>query len=188
MSICITIIVVVVAVSLYFDNRRADRQAQAPDPNTCTPWQRVRQFFRRWVWGLLFVPGVLSYPLQMDLLVRYLLRQVPKGDYAQALDATYAKLVDPLFFYSKVSIAIGMFFLINWLAWAALNLAMPVLPDWAKGWYKQPRADYGVRSGFKGTFLGDGVSDTARLAFFFVGFGLELAVAWGSVDASFRIQ
>jgi len=54
---CLSIALVLVALVwlVTASQRRADRLALAPtpalgptpDPNVCTPWQRVRQFFRR---------------------------------------------------------------------------------------------------------------------------------------------
>ena len=146
----------------------------------------ARRLLRRWAWGLLFIPGIVSYPFQMDALVHYLLRHVSRADYASALDAAYAKLVDPLLFYSKLSIGVGMFCFINFAAWAALNMVMPVLPDWAVGDYRAAKAGYPATPGFKGTFLG--LSASQRMAVYFGAFGLELLVAWGSIAAAFQIQ
>ncbi len=152
----------------------------------CTPFQRLRQLLRRFSWLLLFVPGLALYPLLQRAIVRAALDGGNTADVAQQAAAEAAKMVDWVQVYSKFSLAVGVFCLLHLLAWGALNLATPVLPDWATGRYKTPQADYPVAPGFKGTFLR--LSDAQRLAFYFIGFGLELLAAWGSIDAAFKIQ
>lgn len=146
----------------------------------------IRRFLRRWSWGLLFIPGIISYPFQMEGLVRWTVRHVPNQDLQDSLAAAYAKLVNPLLFYSKLSIAAGMFCFLNLAAWGALNMVMPVLPDWAVGDYRTGKNGYPATPGFKGTFLS--LSAEWRMVVYFLAFGLELVAAWGSVAAAFQIQ
>jgi hypothetical protein len=146
----------------------------------------LRRFFRRWSWALLFVPGLLLYPLEQKALLGWVASQDPNPDRDQAWAAASAKVVDAVQVYSKMSVAIGVFCLLNMLAWAAINMAIPVLPDWAKGDYRQPVANYPAQPGFKGTFLR--LSDIQRMLVYFLFFALEIYAAGVSIEHAFRIQ
>jgi hypothetical protein len=146
----------------------------------------LHRFFRRTSWGILFLIGALSYPAQLDLMVRYVTRGVPAADLLAMRAAAYGKLVEPLLFYSKISISIGIFCLVNLLGWAAL-MVVPVLIHWATGRYKEENTEFPVRRGFKGTFL-IGLTDGQRMAVFVGVWALELLVAVASVQAGFTIQ
>jgi hypothetical protein len=160
-------------------------------PSPCTPVGRFRQILRRQSWFYLFVAGLLLYPAQIYWQIRHAASQVPSQDQAEAAAAEAAKVVSPSLVFSKMSIAIGVFCLINLLAWAALNMALPVLPDWAKGDYsdQQRAAAVGMEApivGFKRTFLS--LSPIARILVYFLGFGLQLFAAGLAVYAAFQIQ
>jgi hypothetical protein len=160
-------------------------------PTPCTPLGRIRQLLRRQSWAYLFVAGLLLYPAQIYWQIRHAASQVPSADRAEAAAAEAAKVVSPSLVYSKMSIAVGVFCLINLLAWAALNMALPVLPDWAKGEYSDDAraAVVGIQApvvGFKRTFLG--LSPIARILVYFLGFGLQLFAAGLAVYAAFQIQ
>jgi hypothetical protein len=152
----------------------------------------ARRLLRRWSWFYLFVGGLCLYPAQIYWQVRYAVSQAASGDAVHAATLAMTKVVAPSYVLSKMSIAIGVFCLINLLAWSALNMVIPVLPDWAKGDYASAtRAeavglDYPV-VGMKRTFLRD-ISPLARIALFFVGFGLQLFAAGLGVYAAFQIQ
>jgi hypothetical protein len=149
-------------------------------------WCKLRRFIRRWSWGLLFVPGLLLYPVQQDFLLNWVVSKDPNPDRDQAWAAASAKVVDAVQIYSKMSLALGVFCLINLLAWAALNMVMPVLPDWAKGDYREPVAGYPAQPGFKGTFLR--LPDSLRIGVYFLFFALEIYAAATAVEHAFRIQ
>lgn len=147
----------------------------------------LRQQVRRLSWYYLLALGLISYPYQLYLLLQWDVAGLPLADRAAAADASYAKMVDPVLFYSKVSISIGVFCLINLLAWASLRV-IPVLVDWATGYYREEqRADFPLTPGFKGTFLKE-LSHGQRMAVYLAVWGLEMFVAWGSIEAGFRIQ
>lgn len=172
----------------------------------------ARQLLRRWSWFIAVVGGLLLYPLQQLYLIRQeanaartaatveALKNFPFKTSAEATAAlatideaaaqaaaqASAKVVDVLQVYSKFSIAVGAFCLLNFLAWAALNTTVDVLPDWAKGYYKQQRADLPQQPGFKGTFLR--LSHAGRMAVYLAGWGLQLAAAGLSIWAAFQIQ
>ena len=151
----------------------------------------VQQHLRRKSWFYLLALGLVLYPFQQYALIRWQESQVSGADQAQAAAIAAGKVVDTLQLYSKFSVAVGAFCLINLLAWAALNMVMPVLADWAKGRYSEDghAAVLGIDApvdGFKRTYLK--LTGAQRLAFFFVGMGLELLTAGISVDAAFRIQ
>jgi len=123
--------------------------------------------------------------------VREAAHQAASADQAQAAAAEAAKVVDPALVYSKFSIAIGVFCLINLLAWCALNMVLPVLADWAKGRYSTGpgAAAVGLDApvvGFKRTFLS--LSAEGRILVYFLGFGLQLLAAGLGVYAAFTIQ
>jgi len=151
-------------------------------PFLCT----AQQLLRRWSWSLLTLSGLLLYPLQQYWLIRWQASAAPAADEAQAAAQAAAKVVDVLQVYSKFSIAVGAFCLLNLLAWGALNMTVDVLPDWAKGYYKQQRADLPRVPGFKGTFLR--LSHEGRMAVYLAGWGLQLAAAGLSIWAAFQIQ
>ena len=151
----------------------------------------IQQHLRRKSWFYLLIAGLALYPFQQYAMIRWQESQVPGADQAQAAAIAAGKVVDTLQLYSKFSVAVGSFVLINLLAWAALNMVMPVLADWAKGRYSEDghAAMVGIDvpvPGFKRTYLT--LTGAQRLAFFFVGLGLELLVAGIAVDAAFRIQ
>jgi hypothetical protein len=149
-------------------------------------WCKLRRFFRRWSWLLLFVPGLLLYPVQQTFLLNWVISKDPNPDRDQAWAAASAKVVDAVQIYSKMSLALGVFCLINLLAWAALNMVMPVLPDWAKGDYREPVAGYPAQPGFKGTFLR--LPDGVRIGVYFLFFALEIYAAATAIEHAFRIQ
>ena len=157
----------------------------------CTPLGRARQLLRRWSWLLLFATGLGLYPLQTYWQVRYAASQAASADRAAVAAAEAAKVVDPALVFSKMSIALGVFCLINLLAWAALNMVLPVLADWAKGYYgtAENAAAVGLTSpvaGFKHTFLSQ--SGRWRILLYFLGFALQLFAAGLGVYAAFTIQ
>ncbi len=99
--------------------------------------------------------------------------------------------MDPALVFSKMSIAVGVFCLINLLAWAALNMVLPVLADWAKGHYDTAEGVAAVGLGrpvvgFKRTFLRQ--PGRWRILLYFLGFGLQLFAAGLGVYAAFTIQ
>lgn len=152
----------------------------------------VRRILRRWSWFYLFVGGLCIYPVQIYWQVRYATSQATGGDAVHAATLAMTKVVAPSYVLSKMSIAIGVFCLINLLAWSALNMVIPVLPDWAKGEYATLDRATAVGLdmpvvGMKRTFLGS-ISPLARIALFFVGFGLQLFAAGLGVYAAFQIQ
>jgi hypothetical protein len=186
-------------------------------PTPCTPLGRIRQLLRRQSWFYLFVAGMLFYPAQIYWQVRHAANQAHDAAASEALKAfpfktsaqataalatikeattqaaaaEAAKVVSPSLVFSKMSIAVGVFCLINLLAWAALNMALPVLPDWAKGDYSDDTraAAVGIQApvvGFKRTFLS--LSPIARILVYFLGFGLQLFAAGLAVYAAFQIQ
>lgn len=160
-------------------------------PRPCTPLGRARQLFRRWSWLLLFATGLGLYPLQTYWQVRYAASQATGPDQAAVAAAEAAKVVDPALVFSKMSIALGVFCLINLLAWAALNMVLPVLADWAKGHYStaENAAAVGLENpvvGFKRTFLGQ--SGLWRILLYFIGFALQLFAAGLGIYAAFTIQ
>jgi hypothetical protein len=152
----------------------------------------ARRILRRWSWFFLFVGGLCIYPAQIYWQVRYATSQAASGDAVHAATLAMTKVVAPSYVFSKMSIAIGVFCLINLLAWCALNMVIPVLPDWAKGDYATGERAQAVGLeqpvvGMKRTFLG-GISPLARICLFFVGFGLQLFAAGLGVYAAFQIQ
>jgi hypothetical protein len=160
-------------------------------PIPCTPLGRARQLLRRWSWLLLFATGLSLYPLQIYWQVRYAARQAAGADRAAVATAEAAKVVDPALVFSKMSIAVGVFCLINLLAWAALNMVLPVLADWAKGRYgtAENAAAVGLAHpvvGFKRTFLRQ--PGRWRILLYFLGFALQLFAAGLGVYAAFTIQ
>jgi hypothetical protein len=146
----------------------------------------LRQQVRRLSWAYLFVLGLASYPYQLYLLLKYQVAGMPLQDQAGEAARFYAKLVDPVLFYSKVSISVGVFCLINLMAWGSLRV-IPVLIDWATGYYREERADFPAHPGFKGTFLKE-LTGAQRMATYIAVWGLELVIGWGSVHAGFSIQ
>lgn len=93
--------------------------------------------------------------------------------------------------YSKMSLAVGVFCLINFLGWAALNIAIDVLPNWAKGDYNDTdrAASAGLATpvmGFKRTFLN--LDPLPRIVVYFLFFALEIYAAASAVDHAFKIQ
>jgi hypothetical protein len=88
--------------------------------------------------------------------------------------------------YSKMSLAVGVFCLINLLAWSALNMVIPVLPDWAKGDYRERVGDYPAQPGFKGTFLE--LAGIWRILVYFLFFALEIYAGSQSIEHAFKIQ
>lgn len=160
-------------------------------PSPCTPLGHARQLLRRWSWLLLFITGLGLYPLQIYWQVRYAASQATGTDQAAVAAAEAAKVVDPALVFSKMSIALGVFCLINLLAWGALNMVLPVLADWAKGHYAtaENAAAVGLSEpvvGFKRTFLHQ--SGRWRILLYFFGFALQLLAAGLSVYAAFIIQ
>lgn len=159
------------------------------------PWAGLfctaRQLLRRWSWFLLFAAGLSLYRVQIYYQVRHAAAEAASADQATAAAAEAAKIVDPALVYSKMSIAVGVFCLINLLAWCALNMVLPVLADWAKGRYAtQGNADaVGLEApvvGFKRTFLQQAGLD--RIKLYFWGFALQLFAAGLGVYAAFQIQ
>jgi hypothetical protein len=146
----------------------------------------LRQQLRRWLWLLLFVAGALSYPLQLRWMVNFVTAGADRADLLAMRAAAYAKMVSPLYFFSKTSLSIGIFCLVNLLGWAAL-LVVPVLIDWATGYYKKQRADFPETRGFKGTFL-LGLTDWQRMLVFVAVWALEIFTAVESAKAGFTIQ
>ena len=146
----------------------------------------AHRLLRRWNWAYLFVLGALSYPWQMAWVVSYAVRLVPTADRQAVAAATWGKLVDPVLFFSKTSISVGVFCLTNLLAWASL-LVVPVLMDWALSYYKEPKADFPATRGFKGTFLLD-LTGWQRMLLFVLVWGVELHIASESIKAGFTIQ
>ncbi len=145
------------------------------------------QFFRRSSFVLLFAALFATYPLVSSWLANYATAHLPAGtDHDDAVTQVLAKLVDWVQVYSKFGIALMAFALINGAAWLALNV-VPVLPDWATSYYKEPKADYPAVPGFKGTFLRE-LTGVQRLTVFLIVWGFQLAAIGLSVYASFRIQ
>lgn len=145
------------------------------------------QFFRRCSFVLLFLGLFLTYPLVSTQLANLSVAGIPAGEeHNDAVAQVLAKLVDWVQVYSKFGIALMAFALINGAAWLAL-LVVPVLPDWATSYYKEPRADYPAVPGFKGTFLRE-LTGVQRLTVFLVVWGFQLAAIGLSVYAAFRIQ
>lgn len=165
-----------------------------PDPAPSSAfrlWCTLRQLLRRWSWFLLFAAGLCLYPVQIYWQVRYAAQQVASTDQATAAAAEAAKVVDPALVFSKFSIAIGVFCLVNLLAWCALNMVLPVLADWAKGRYGtlEHAQAVGLENpvvGFKRSFLQQAPLD--RIKLYFWGFGLQLAAAGLAVFAASYIQ
>ena len=165
----------------------ADPAAPAP----CTPAQRLRQVLRRWQWGYVLVAGLFLYPLQINWQARYAAWQAGHADGLTAAAAVLGKVVDPDQVYSKMSLAVGVFCLINLLAWGALNLVLDVLTNWAKGGYADPEkaAAAGLPApvvGFKRTFLT--LDPLPRIGVYFLFFALEIYAAAAAVEHAFRIQ
>lgn len=202
LAIVAFIVLLALGISLYMRQSDIKRNIFPPESQLRQPagaldglatrfWCTARQLLRRWSWFLLFVGGVALYPVQVYWQVRYAASQVSQGDVFEAAAAEHAKLVDSALLFSKLSIAVGVFCLINLLAWCALNLVLPVLADWAKGRYSTLENAQAVGMeqpvvGFKRTFLGQ--SGLARIALYFVGFGLQLFAAGLGVYAAFNIQ
>lgn len=146
----------------------------------------ARQLLRRWAWLLLFVAGALSYPAQLRWMVDYVTAGASGADLLAMRAAAYAKMVSPLYFFSKTSLSIGIFCLVNLLGWGAL-LVVPVLVDWATGFYGKGRGEFPATRGFKGTFLLK-LTDWQRILVFVAVWALEIFTAVESVKAGFTIQ
>ncbi|SNC67367.1 hypothetical protein SAMN06265337_1926 [Hymenobacter gelipurpurascens] len=147
----------------------------------------VRRLFRRHSWAYLFVIGLASYPVQYYWQVRHAASQGTNArDAADLAAATASKMVDPTQVFSKMSIAVGVFCLINLLAWFAHNLATPVGPDWAKGDYRTSKNGYPATPGYKGTFLALGHKE--RLDAYNRERLFQIIAAGISVWAAFMIQ
>lgn len=150
----------------------------------------LRRLVRRGSWYFLFPVVVLAYPYFYNFLIYLELRGIRSQDVADAAAAAAAKMVDPVQFYSKSLVAISNFCLINALGWAAL-LVVPVLVDWATGYYNKPEnieavgLQYPVM-GFKRTFLS--LSGAWRIGFYILVWAIELGIAAHSVDSAFRMQ
>jgi hypothetical protein len=145
------------------------------------------QFFRRTSFVLLFLALFATYPPISGWLADIATAHVPTGpDHDDSVAQVQAKLVDWVQVYAKFGVALMAFALINGAAWLALNV-VPVLPDWATSFYKEPRADYPAVPGFKGTFLRE-LTGLQRLTVFLVVWGFQLAAIGLSVYAAFRIQ
>lgn len=174
-------------------------------PFFCT----LRQGLRRASWLLLFVAGLFVYPAQVAWQTNSAANEAAASAAANALDKpnatpadvlsaaahaasiVRAQVVSPTYLFSKLSIAIGVFCLINLLAWAALNMVLPVLPNWAVGRYgtADNATAVGLAApvvGFKRTFLS--LSAEGRILVYFLGFGLQLLAAGLGVWAAFTIQ
>lgn len=166
---------------------------------------RARQFLRRQLWLLLFVAGLFVYPAQVRYTERVAAHNAAEAAAAapghtlasiseaatQAAADTRAQVVAPSYLNSKMSIAVGVFSLIMALAWTALQLVIPVIPNWATGDYADPEraAAVGLEKpvvGFKRSFLRQ--SDLARVCLM-LGFMALLVFAAGvGVWAAFTIQ
>lgn len=166
---------------------------------------RARQVLRRQLWLLAFVAGLFIYPAQVRYTEQVAARNAAEAAAAapghtlesiaqaatQAAADTRAQVVAPSYLNSKMSIALGVFSLIMALAWGALQLVMPVIPNWATGDYsdlERARA-VGLEApvvGFKRSFLRQ--SDLARVCLL-LGFMALLVFAAGvGVWAAFSIQ
>ena len=154
-------------------------------------WCGVRQLLRRWNWAYLFLLGLLAYPTQIYWQARRAAEGLAGEDRVAALAKSLAKVVDPDQVYSKMSLAVGVFCLINFLGWAALNLAIDVITNWAKGDYADAEraAAVGLAApvvGFKRTFLG--LEPLPRIVVYFLFFALEIYAASAAVEHAFKIQ
>ena len=170
-----------------------------------TAYCRAKQLLRRHLWLVAVAAGLFLYPAQVDYTVR-----VAAGNAAEAASAspgrtlesitaaaaqaaadTRAQVVAPSYLFSKMSIAVGVFCLIMLLGWGALQLVIPVIPNWATGDYADPdrAAAVGLDApvvGFKRSFLRQ--SDLARVGLL-LGFLTLLVLAAGlSVWAAFSVQ
>jgi len=151
----------------------------------------LRQAARRWTWGYLFIAGLLLYPVQIAWQAHRAAAGLLGDERLTAQAAALAKVVDPDQVYSKMSLAVGVFCLVNLLGWAALNLAFDVLTNWAKGGYgdAEAAARVGMANpvvGFKRSFLG--LEPLPRLVVYFLFFALEIYAATAAVEHAFRIQ
>jgi len=178
---------------------------------------RARQLLRRHLWLLAFVAGLFIYPAQVryteqaaasearaaaatDALKAFPFKNSTEAYAAltavnnagkQALADTRAQVVAPTYLFSKMSIALGVFSLIMTLCWGALQLVIPVIPNWATGDYAdmERAAAVGLDApvvGFKRSFLRQ--SDLARVCLL-LGFMTLLVLAAGlAVWAAFTIQ
>lgn len=173
---------------------------------------RAKQVLRRrLLWPLLLLAGAIVYPAQIAwqtasaaneaaaaAATEALARPGAKpGDVleaaAQAASIVRAQVVSPTYLASKMSTSVGVFVLIMFLGWGALQAVMPVLPDWATGRYREDEHWQAAElsapvRGFKGTFLGPDVSPLARIWLFMAGLTLLLLVAGIAVWAGFSIQ
>jgi len=146
---------------------------------------RVRRLLRRGSWYYLFPAVVLAYKPFYDFILWLETRGLLGADRDNALAAAAAKMVDPTQFYSKTLVAVSNFCLVNALGWGSL-LVIPVLVDWATGYYTSQRAALPVVPGFKRTFLE--LQGRERLAFYVVIWVAELVMASHSLDSGFRMQ
>lgn len=173
---------------------------------------RTKQLLRRrLLWPLLLLAGIFIYPAQVAWQTNSAANEAAAAAAQAALDKPggttkadvlaaaqhaaaieRAQVVSPTYLFSKMSAAAGVFVLIMFLAWGALQIAMPVLPGWAVGDYKRPEhilaagLDWPVR-GFKGTFLQE-ISPLARICLFLAAFALLVLAAGLAVWAAFTIQ
>jgi hypothetical protein len=178
---------------------------------------RAKQLLRRHLWLLAFVAGFFIYPAQVHYTVQAAadearaaaatnaLKAFPFKNSAEAYAAltavdnagaqaaadTRAQVVAPSYLFSKLSIAVGVFCLIMTLGWGALQLVIPVIPNWATGDYADPEraAAVGLDApvvGFKRSFLRQ--SDLARVSLLLGFLGLLVVAAGIGVWAAFSIQ
>ena len=166
---------------------------------------RTRQVLRRQLWLLAVLAGLFIYPAQVNYTVRQAaqnaaesaaavpgrtLESITKAAYQAAAD-TRAQMVAPDYLRSKMSIALGVFSLIMALAWGALQLVIPVIPNWATGDYADLERAQAVGLeqpvvGFKRSFLRQ--SDLARVCLLLGFLGLLVVAAGVAVWAAFTIQ
>ena len=145
----------------------------------------VRRILRRGSWYYLFPVVVLLYKPFYNFMLNWNARGLLGKEADDAIAAAAAKMVDPTQFYSKSWIAFSNFCQINAMGWGSL-LVIPVLVDWAVGFYTEPQGTLPIVPGFKRTFLE--LQGRERMAFYLVVWISELFLAAHSVDSGFRMQ
>ncbi|NML67590.1 hypothetical protein HHL22_20510 [Hymenobacter sp. RP-2-7] len=192
------------AARAYLAPEPTPAELDSASPAPCTPWGRVRQVLRRWNWVYLGAGALYGFVALFNWLVTSAAERAARKaaaagsslseiakEAAGAAAAESAKVVDPSLVLLKLAVAVVVFCLIMGLGWGALNAAMPVVPDWAKGDYSDPAraAAVGLETpvaGFKRSFLRQGDLDRVKLLLGF--FGLFVLAAGISVWAGFSVQ